>query len=183
MIKCYTSSQNWSSSQDAIFKSTKVLEFLFTRTIWHSHIKHIYFKAVTTHFLYKLNSIPNCTRLLCPSCLSNNISNTLWNSTYCYFSFSLLISFPLFPPTLSFFIPFSPFLSLARSPSLLGFYCSVWFRCCLCCFLAAQVPRSTSSLPVQEACPSKPRHFLSNHTYLETRLWTCQRRLAENSTC
>jgi hypothetical protein len=40
-----------------------------------THNKHIYNKAVTLYFLEKLNSIPSCNRLVCPSCISNNTDN------------------------------------------------------------------------------------------------------------
>jgi hypothetical protein len=39
------------------------------------------------------------------------------------------------------------------------------------------------ALPFEEVRPPKPRHFLSNHAYLEAQLWTCPRRQADNSTC
>jgi hypothetical protein len=53
--------------------------------IWNIHspeltdspIKHVYSKAVSTYFLHKLSSTPTCTRLLCPSCLTNNINNSI----------------------------------------------------------------------------------------------------------
>jgi hypothetical protein len=49
----------------------------YSQELSDTHIKHIYSKAVSNNLLHKLNSIPNCTRLLCPSCLSNNINNIL----------------------------------------------------------------------------------------------------------
>jgi hypothetical protein len=39
-----------------------------------SPAKNTYSKAVTTYFLHRLSSTPNCTRLLCPSCITNNIN-------------------------------------------------------------------------------------------------------------
>jgi hypothetical protein len=119
--------------------------------------------------------MPHCTRLLCPSCLSNNINNILWNSAYCYSSFP--ISFPFLPTYSSFshFFSLFFFLSLARSSPLFGFDCCyVRFCCCLCCFLAAQVPRSVSC----PLCPLKmPAHpsqgTSSHHAYLEARLCMC----------
>jgi hypothetical protein len=48
---------------------------LYSLELTETHNKYIYTKAVTTHFLHKLNSTPICTRLLCPSCLANNIIN------------------------------------------------------------------------------------------------------------
>jgi hypothetical protein len=79
---------------------------LYSSDLTTSPIKHIYSKAVTTYFLHKLSATPNCTRLLCPSCLANNIEN-INNNTY-------IISL------------YSSSLSLSLTSS----YCS----CLICCF-------------------------------------------------
>jgi hypothetical protein len=48
---------------------------LYSPELADTHNKHIHSKAVTLNFLEKLNSILTCNRLVCPSCISNNVDN------------------------------------------------------------------------------------------------------------
>ncbi len=48
---------------------------LYSPELADTRNKHIYNKAVTLYFLEKLNPTPICNRLVCPSCISNNVDN------------------------------------------------------------------------------------------------------------
>ncbi len=95
------------------------MESILSLNNWLTPHKHTYSKAGTTLFLHKLSSTPNCTRLLCPACLANNVSGTTWLFTLFYWTPNELIFFLLgffcsssYPPLLSLFPPSSTFLSL-----------------------------------------------------------------------
>ncbi len=64
---------------------------------------------------------------------------------------------------------------LLRGSPLFGFDCCfVRFRCCLCCFLAAQVPGSATCLLCLLKMPTHPSQGTSpNYAYLEARLCMC----------
>jgi hypothetical protein len=49
---------------------------LYSPELSDSPNKYIFNRAVTTYFIHKLSSTPNCTRLVCPSCLANNVNNS-----------------------------------------------------------------------------------------------------------
>ncbi len=110
------------------------MESIHSLNNWITPHKHPYSKAVTTFFLHKLSSTPNCTctRLLCPACLANNIIGTTSLFTLFYTKwinllstrFYLLFSLSSPPYPFSFFIyfpfsfsfPYFPiFLSLPQS--------------------------------------------------------------------
>jgi hypothetical protein len=46
----------------------------YSHDLAETNNKNIYSRAVTTYFLHNLSSTPNCTRLICPSCISTNIN-------------------------------------------------------------------------------------------------------------
>jgi hypothetical protein len=48
---------------------------LYSRELTETPNKKIYSHAITNFFLEKLNSVPTCNRLVCPSCISNSIEN------------------------------------------------------------------------------------------------------------
>jgi hypothetical protein len=50
---------------------------LYSPDLTESPNKSIFGRAVSLYFIHKLSSTPNCSRLLCPSCLANSINNNI----------------------------------------------------------------------------------------------------------